>query len=64
MVRKLILLLSFLFVVQFSYGKSVSMESQDSTSLDLRKGKKKKNGRYKKRKKLFKRKNDCDCPKH
>ena len=63
MARKITFLLTFLFIIQFSYANT-SLSTQESNSLGIKKGKKKKNGRYKKRKKLFKRNKDCDCPKH
>jgi hypothetical protein len=63
MIRRIALSLTFLFLVQFSFGCTL-VNIDGSTKVEFRKGKKKKNGRYKKRKRLFKRKSDCDCPKH
>jgi hypothetical protein len=49
-------------------NNQVVVEKTDYASSNFSKGKKKKNGRYKKKKggifkRLFK-KNECDCPKH
>ncbi|AWV99013.1 hypothetical protein [Arcticibacterium luteifluviistationis] len=72
MIRKLSFILSFLFIVQFSFATpTISHTSNESAKIEVvvnKKGKRKKNGRYKKKRGLFKRifkgKSNCDCPKH
>lgn len=65
----------FLFSISSTYASSYLAKSTSDVNIEQsafasgqKKGKKKKNGRYKKKKRgLFKRifkKNDCDCPKH
>lgn len=68
MIRKISFILSFLFIVQFSFA-AAPLSSPESVEVVVnKKGKRKKNGRYKKRRGLFKRifkgKSNCDCPKH
>jgi hypothetical protein len=64
MIRKFLLSLAFLFLIQFSFTPNSFGSTSETSSVEFRKGKKKKSGRYKKRKRLFKRKKDCDCPKY
>lgn len=57
---------TLLFFFIFSDALVFAADYQTHTAYEttVKRGKKKKNGRYKKKKGLFKRKNDCDCPKH
>ncbi|WP_157687401.1 hypothetical protein [Jiulongibacter sediminis] len=63
MLKKISIILAFFMLTGVSYSCSVLQPDHITFSKNKR-GKRKKNGRYKKRKKLFGKKNDCDCPKH
>ncbi len=65
MIRKLSFL--FLFGLILCGGTSCAhpvLSAHESGIFEQKKGKRKKSGRYKKKKKLFGKNNDCDCPKH
>ncbi|MGR3810135.1 hypothetical protein [Jiulongibacter sp. NS-SX5] len=63
MIKKLSIILLFALFTNVSYGCSVIQPDSYSYAKN-KKGKRKKNGRYKKRKGLFGKKKDCGCPKH
>lgn len=60
-----LLIVTFLTIFMAdSYAFSTEKRGTDSAEIAVKRGKRKKNGRYKKKKGFLKRKNDCDCPKH